>query len=120
MQAGERRTTTRRVRQDFSFMVSVLLILAVIVSALTALAGDEAEFIGLDDDLHALAGWTMVVLAALHVLLRGGQMVGHARRRLRRFFGVGGVIEPGLDCAQEAAASRASEPRHRADVKEGE
>ena len=119
MQAGERRTTARRVRQDFSFMVSFLLILAVILSALTALAGDEAEFIGLDDDLHALVGWAMVVLTALHVLLFGGQMVGYARRRLRRLFGVGGVIDSGGDCDQEAA-ERAFEPRHRADIEEAE
>jgi predicted ThiF/HesA family dinucleotide-utilizing enzyme len=116
MQAIERRAAMRRLRQDFSFIVTALLVLTVIVSALTALVGDEAEFIGMDDDLHALAGWVMVILAGLHTLLHVGQMVSYAKRRLRRLFGVGGVIDTGVDCKEGVASSRAFEARRRADV----
>ncbi len=90
----ERRSprTARTIRQDASFVVSLLLLLAVVLSILTALGSDEAEFFGLGDDLHGLMGWSMVVLTALHTILHGGHMINYAKRRMRNRFGVGGVI----------------------------
>jgi cytochrome b561 len=87
----------RTIRQDVSFVVSILLLLMVIVAALTGMAGDEDEFFGLGDDLHGFAGWSMVVLTAIHVLLRAGHMVRYAKRRMRRLLGVGSVVQSGLD-----------------------
>jgi hypothetical protein len=84
--------TARTIRQDLSFIVGALLLLSVALAALTGLSSDEAEFFGLGDDLHALAGWSVVVLTALHAILCGGQMIRYAKRRLRRRFGVGAVI----------------------------
>jgi cytochrome b561 len=69
----------------------------VIVAALTSLAGDEDEFFGMGDDLHGFAGWSMVVLTGIHVLLRAGHMVRYAKRRLRRLLGVGSVVQSGCD-----------------------
>jgi hypothetical protein len=92
-----RATTLRMVRQDLSCLVGVLLLLTVAVTALTGLGDDEAEFFGLGDDLHALAGWTMVSLTVIHIILRWSQVVGYARRRLRSRLGVGGVIQRGVD-----------------------
>ena len=111
MQARERRAIARMIREDFSFVVSVLLTLAVIVSALTALAGDEAAFMGMVDDLHMFAGWAMVVLTALHVLLLGGHMVCYAKRRFRNLFGVGGVIDAGPSWEERATAEQPFERR---------
>jgi hypothetical protein len=91
--AATRTSRSRTFRQDVSFIVGALLLLTVAVAALTALDSDEAEFFGLSDDLHELAGWAVVALAALHTVLCGGQMVRHAKRRWRRLLGVGGVIE---------------------------
>ncbi len=90
----ERRSprTARTIRQDASFVVSLLLLLAVVLSVLTALGSDEAEFFGLGDDLHGLMGWSMVVLTVLHTILHGGHMINYAKRRMRNRFGVGGVI----------------------------
>jgi hypothetical protein len=87
----------RTVRQDLSFVVSILLLLGVAGAALTGLAVDEDEFFGMGEDLHAFAGWSVVVLAALHVLLRAGCMIRYAKRRLRRFVGVGAVVRSGAD-----------------------
>jgi cytochrome b561 len=87
----------RTIRQDVSFIVSILLLLMVIVAALTGMAGDEDELFGLGDDLHGFAGWSMVVLTAIHVLLRAGHMVRYAKRRLRRLLGVGAVVQSGVD-----------------------
>jgi cytochrome b561 len=71
----------------------------VIVAALTGMAGDEDEFFGLGEDLHAFAGWSMVVLTAIHVLLRAGHMIRYAKRRLRRLLGVGAVVQSGADAS---------------------
>ena len=87
----------RTVRQDLSFIVSILLLLGVVGAALTGLAGDEDEFFGMGEDFHAFAGWSVVVLAALHVLLRAGHMMRYAKRRLRRLVGVGAVVRSGAD-----------------------
>jgi hypothetical protein len=92
-----RATIIRTVRQDLSFLVGVLLLLTVAVTALTALSGDEGEFFGLGEDLHAAAGWTMVILTVLHTILCWSQMVNYAKRRLRNRLGVGGVIQRGVD-----------------------
>jgi hypothetical protein len=89
-----------------SFIVSVLLMLTVVVAALTALDSDEAEFFGLSDDLHELAGWAVVALAAFHGVLCGGQMVRHAKRRWRRLLGVGGVIDADAEWGGEEGARR--------------
>jgi hypothetical protein len=84
----------RTLRTDISFLVTLGLILATAATALTGLIGDdEGEFLNLDDDLHALAGWSMVVFAGAHTLLHLGQLTGYARRRYRRLFGVGGVVD---------------------------
>jgi uncharacterized membrane protein len=111
MQERRPRTTarairSRTIRQDLSFIVSVLLVLAVVVAALTALSSDEAELFGLGDDLHGLAGWAMILLAGLHTLLCGGQMVRYAKRRLRRLLGVGGVIQTEADRGPEESPGR--------------
>ncbi len=82
--------------------MSVLLLLAVIGAALTGLAGDENEFFGLGDDLHAFAGWSMVVLTVVHVLLHAGHMVRYVKRRLRRLLGVGSVVQSGVDRSPRA------------------
>ncbi len=92
---------TRTIRQDLSFVVSVLLLLSVAMLALSSLSGDEVEFFGLGDDLHGLVGWSMVVLTVLHTALHWSQMVNYARRRLRNRLGVGGVIETNSECGQE-------------------
>jgi hypothetical protein len=104
--ATARTTRPRAIRQDLCFVVSALLMLAVAMAALTGLSSDEAEFFGLGDDLHGVAGWAVVVLAALHVLLHGSHMVRYARRRLRQFLGVGGVIEAGTDSGSEESRRR--------------
>ena len=93
----KRATIIRTVRQDLSFLVGVLLLLMVAVTALTSLAGDEVELFGLGDDLHGVAGWTMVILIVLHLILCWSQMVNYAKRRLRSRLGVGGVIQRGVD-----------------------
>jgi hypothetical protein len=93
--------TAKTIRQDLSFIVGALLLLSVALAALTGLSSDEAEFFGLGDDLHALAGWSVVVLTALHTILLGGQMIRYAKRRLRRRFGVGAVIGTSPASAQE-------------------
>jgi hypothetical protein len=87
----------RTIRQDLSFIVSMLLLLMVIAAALTGMAGDEDEFFGLGDDLHSFAGWSMVALTATHVLLHAGHMIRYAKRRLRRLLGVGSVVQSGCD-----------------------
>jgi hypothetical protein len=89
-------TAMRTVRQDLSLLVGVLLLLTVVVTALTSL-GDGAELFGLGDDLHAVAGWSMVILTVLHTVLCWGLMVNHVKRRLRNRLGVGGVIQRGVD-----------------------
>jgi hypothetical protein len=94
---GARSERARTIRQDVSFVVSILLLLLVIVAAFTGMAGDEDEFFGLGDDMHTFAGWSMVVLTMIHVLLRAGHMVRYAKRRLRRFLGVGSVVQSGSD-----------------------
>jgi Mn2+/Fe2+ NRAMP family transporter len=94
---GTRSDRARTIRQDISFVVSILLLLMVIVAALTGMAGDEDEFFGLGDDLHVFAGWGMVILTTIHVLLRAGHMVRYAKRRLRRLLGVGSVVQSGCD-----------------------
>jgi hypothetical protein len=57
-------TRGRLIRQDLCFLVSILLLFAMIGAALTGLAGDEDEFFGIGDDLHmrnagcaALSAW---------------------------------------------------------------
>jgi hypothetical protein len=92
---------TRTVRQDLSFLVGVLLLLTVILAALSGLSSDEAEFFGLGDDLHVLAGWGLVVLTVLHTVLCWSQMMNYAKRRFRNRFGVGGVMQTGSECGQE-------------------
>jgi cytochrome b561 len=87
----------RTIRQDLSFIVSILLLLAVVGAAMSGLAGDEDEFFGMGDDLHSFAGWSVVVLAGLHVLLCAGHTIRYAKRRLRRLVGVGAVVRSGLD-----------------------
>ena len=83
----------RTLRTDVSFLVTLGLILATAVTALTGLIGDdEGEFLNVDDDLHLLAGWGMVMFAAAHTLLHLGQLVNYAKRRYRRLFGVGGRV----------------------------
>ena len=101
MREGRRTKTARTIRQDLSFIVSVLLLLSVALAALTSVSSDEAEFFGLGDDLHGLVGWSMVVLTVLHTILHAGQMVNYAKRRLRRHLGVGGVIQTSSECDRE-------------------
>lgn len=92
---GSRRAKT--IQQDLGFVVSVLLLLAVIEAAITGLAADEDEFFGFGDDLHGFAGWSIVVLTGAHILLRANRMIGYARRRMRRLLGVGAVVRSGFD-----------------------
>ncbi len=92
---GSRRA--RAIRQDVSFLISILLVLAVIATVVTSLGGDESEFLGMDDDLHALTGWVLVVLAVAHVLLHLGQLTRYARRRTRSLLGIGAVSTMGRD-----------------------
>ena len=97
MDSGGLSERARTIRQDLSFAVSVLLFMAVLGAALTGMAEDEGEFFGFGDDLHGLAGWSVVVLATLHVFLRAGHMIRYAKRRLRRLVGVGAVVRSGVD-----------------------
>jgi hypothetical protein len=87
----------RTIRQDLCFIVSILLLLAVIGAALTGFAGDEDELLGIGDDFHSFAGWSVVALTTLHVLLRVGHMTRYVKRRLRRLLGVGSVVQSGHD-----------------------
>ena len=82
-------------RQDLSMIVGLLLLTTMVLAAVTGLAGDEEEFFGLGDDLHAVMGWGAAVLTGLHTLLCWRQMATYAKRRFRNRLGVGGVIDPG-------------------------
>jgi hypothetical protein len=95
-------TRAKLIRQDLCFLVSILLLFAMIGAALTGLAGDEDEFFGIGDDLHSFAGWSMIVLATAHVLLYAGHMMRYVKRRLRRLVGVGGVVRTGADRSPRA------------------
>jgi hypothetical protein len=97
LESGDLTERTKTIRQDLSFIVSILLLLGVVVAALTGLACDEEGFLGMGEDLHGFAGWSVVVLAAVHVLLRAGHMIRYAKRRLRRLVGVGAVVQSGFD-----------------------
>jgi hypothetical protein len=90
------------IRQDLSFIISILLLLGVLGAAVTGLSCDDEGFFGMGEDLHGLAGWSVVVLAALHVLLRAGHMIRYAKRRLRRLVGVGAVVRSGVDDNQRS------------------
>jgi hypothetical protein len=102
----------RIIRQDACFVVSALLALATLATVLTSLGGDESELFGLDDDLHALVGWSMATLALIHMLLHSGQMVRYAKRRTRSLLGVGAVspmsCEGGLE-TDERSSRQASQ-----------
>ncbi len=102
LDAGARSERARTIRQDLGFVVSILLLLAVMGAALTGMAGEEEGFFGLGDDLHSFAGWSTVMLVVIHVLLRMGCMARYAKRRLRRLLGVGSVVQSGCDESQEA------------------
>jgi hypothetical protein len=104
----------RTIRQDLCFVVSAVLMLAVVLAALTGLSSDEAEFFGLGDDLHGLAGWMVVALAGLHCALHMGQTLRYVKRRLRGLLGVGGVIDTG------AEQGFAESPRRGTERAEGE
>jgi hypothetical protein len=97
LESGGRAERTGSLRQDLSFIISILLLLGVVGAALTGLACDDEGFFGMGEDLHGFAGWSVVVLAALHVLLRAGCMMRYAKRRLRRLVGVGAVVRSGID-----------------------
>jgi Mn2+/Fe2+ NRAMP family transporter len=117
MRQGRPTNTARAIRQDLSFTVSLLLLLSVVLSALTGLSSDEAEFFGLGDDLHVLVGWSMIVLTLLHTVLHAGQMVNYAKRRLRRHLGVGSVV---LTSAEYGRKPEPGEDRRNVDRNSGE
>ena len=82
----------RTIRQDVSFVVSVLLLLAVVLAALTAWAvtrPSSSAWATIYTDWWAGA-WSCS--PSCTPFSTGGQMVNYAKRRMRNRFGVGGVI----------------------------
>jgi hypothetical protein len=80
--------TLRTVRKDLSVLTSLALLGLVGLAALTAVGMDDvAEGLVPLDDLHALVGYTMAVVAGVHALLHLGAMRDYARRRLEQLAG---------------------------------
>jgi hypothetical protein len=81
------RKTWRTIRRDLTILTSVLLLGLVGLSALTGMGMDEAEGILPVDDVHALSGYLMAVVAGLHVLLHLGAMRTYVVNRIRTLAG---------------------------------
>ena len=80
--------TVRTVRKDLTILTSVALLGLVGVSALTGAGMDDGgEGLLPVDDVHALAGYTMALVAGIHALLHLGAMRGYLKRRLAQVAG---------------------------------
>jgi hypothetical protein len=80
--------TLRTVRKDLSILTSFVLLGLVGLASLTAVGMDDvAEDLLPLDDLHALVGYSLAVVAGLHALLHLGAMRSYARRRLGQLTG---------------------------------
>jgi hypothetical protein len=79
--------TWRTIRKDLTVLTSVVLLGLVGLSALTSLGMDEAEGILPVDDVHAMTGYLMAMVAGLHALLHLGVMRTYATRRVRELAG---------------------------------
>ncbi len=76
--------TLRTIRTDISFLTGLCLAGFVVLAVLTGTGMDErVELFVSPDDLHALAGYGLALVAALHVLLQTGRMRSYLSRRLR-------------------------------------
>jgi SagB-type dehydrogenase family enzyme len=70
----------RAIRHDLSYLVSAGLLVVATIAAITGWLSDLWDLN--DFAYHTTAGYTMAVLALLHVALRGRRLVGYARWRL--------------------------------------
>jgi len=70
----------RAIRHDLSYLVSAGLLATATFAAITGWMSDLWDLN--DFAYHTTAGYTMAVLALIHVALRGGRLVGYARWRL--------------------------------------
>lgn len=79
----------RTIRKDLTILTSVTLLVLVGLSVLTGMGmDDEVEgLLLMDDDIHALIGYVMALVAGLHALMHLGTMRTYARQRLRAFVG---------------------------------
>jgi hypothetical protein len=94
----------RRLRADLSFLIGIALTVLVLAAVLTGTGVGEGagEAVGLEDteDWHAAVGYTMGVLACLHVILCLGSMKTYAVRRLRELRRSAIASDPSADRAQ--------------------
>ena len=81
--------TLRTVRKDMTILTSIALLGLVGLSVLSGMGMDEEVegFFLLDDDIHAMLGYTMALVAGLHSLLHLGTMRTYATRRLKSLAG---------------------------------
>ena len=99
--------TLRTVRKDMTILTSIALLGLVGLSVLSGMGMDEEVegFFLMDDDIHAMLGYTMALVASLHSLLHLGDMRAHMRRRLRAVAGESAPQGSGVD-RQEAPINR--------------
>jgi hypothetical protein len=80
--------TLRTIRKDLTIFTSIALLGLVGLSVLSGMGMDEAEGLGfVDDDIHAMLGYTMALIAGLHSLLHLGTMRSYMRQRVRALAG---------------------------------
>jgi len=80
--------TLRTVRKDVTILTSLALLCLVGLSLLSGVGmDDEVEGFLPVDDIHALIGYTMALVAGLHALLQLGTMGTYMRRRLKALAG---------------------------------
>lgn len=82
------RKTWRTIRKDLTVLTSICLLGLVGLAALTGMGMDEeAEGLLPVDDIHALVGYSLALLAGAHVLLQAGVLTKYAKKRLRDLAG---------------------------------
>jgi hypothetical protein len=100
--------TLRTIRSDISFLSGLCLAGFVVLAVLTGTGMDErVELFVSPDDLHALAGYGLALVAALHVLLQVGRMRSYLSRRLRS------VVVASRDPRRREVGHRTMSPRRR-------
>ena len=99
--------TLRTVRKDMTILTSIALLGLVGLSVLSGMGmDDEVEGLFLmDDDIHAMLGYTMALVAGLHPLLHLGDMWTYMRRRVRAAAGESTPQRSGMD-HQESPINR--------------
>ena len=88
------RKTLRTLRKDMTIVSSLALLGLVGFSVLSGMGMDDVEGLLPVDDIHALLGYTMAIVAGAHALLHLGTMRTYAVRRLKELTGGPGDVRP--------------------------